>query len=69
MVCLVSENAGPSIVADFEPPGVVKALSGGSMTAEDKDTVKLGSGNSNVLSSCWWEVFTLGFLLFPAAFL
>ena len=66
---LVSQNAGPGIVADFEPPGVVKSLSGGSMTAENEHTVKLRSSNCNVLGSCGWEVFTKRFLLFPAAFL
>ena len=39
------------------------------MTAEDEHTVELGSGNSDVLSSSWWEIFSLGFFFLPAAFL
>jgi hypothetical protein len=39
------------------------------MAAEDEHTVELGGGYSDVLSSGWWEIFSLGFLFFPAAFL
>ena len=65
----VSEHAGPGEVTDLEPPAVVESLVGSSMAAEDEHTVELGGGYSDVLSSGWWEIFSLGFLFFPAAFL
>lgn len=65
----IPKNAGECVVADFEPPSVIQSLSRGGMATENEHAIKLGRSNSNMLSSCRWEVFTLRFLLFPAAFL
>jgi hypothetical protein len=65
----VAEHAGPGEVTDLEPPAVVESLVGSSVATEDENAIKLGGGNSDVLSSGWWEVISLGFFFLPTAFL
>lgn len=65
----VSENTGPGEVTDLEPPAVVESLVRSSVATEDEYSIELGSGDSDVLGSGWWEIISLGLLFFPAAFL
>jgi hypothetical protein len=63
---LIAINAGPRVVRDLEPPGVVQTLGGGGVATINEDTVVLGGSQRDVLSTGWWDLVASALLLLPS---